>query len=303
MRVKLLVAAKSLWADQASVSVTDSLGISPSKPPNDHFSGCFQHRNWCGIQVQDDGELDPVCYASRSQAQWHREMLNCIIGKEALATTWASEGFSYYVLGIPFTLETDHKPLSVLLNSSEFSKMSSRILCFHLRYNYKIQYVPPKHQVTADTLSHAPAGLLGMDDKLLIGEVEAFSTQTTSSFPAKPNRLSQIRDAQKVDEECSLLWSYCLLGWSPYLSQQPLLLGKQNPPHDCRWFTPVRWSHSNSEEYATTNRWLHAFILVTWVWLSVDPRHVLPYGGRDSPNKSVSSSPHATPVPRTTQRP
>ena len=135
-------------------------------------------------------------------------MLNYIIGKGALATTWASEGFSYYVLGIPFTLETDHKPLSVLLNSSEFSKMSPRILRFHLRlmrYNYKVQYVPRKHQVTADTLSRASAGLLGMDDKLLIGEVDAFSTQTTSSLPAKPNRLPQIRDVQKVDEECSLL--------------------------------------------------------------------------------------------------
>ena len=147
-----------------------------------------------------------------------------------------------------------------------------------------------KTQVTADTLSRAPAHLLGMDDKLLIGEVEAFSTQTTSSLPAKPNRLPQIRDAQKVDEECFLLWLYCLLEWSPYFFHEPLLLGKQTPPHDCRWFTPVRWSHSNSEEYATT----HTLILVTWVWLSVHPSHVLPYSGRES---------HATPVPRTTQRP
>ena len=43
-----------------------------------------------------------------------------------------------------------------------------------MRYSYKVQYVPRKHQVTADTLSRAPACLLEMDDKLLIGEEDAF---------------------------------------------------------------------------------------------------------------------------------
>ena len=151
-----------------------------------------------------------------------------VIEKEALATTWAGERFSDYVLGIPFTLETDHKPLTVLLNSSELSKMPPppRILRFRLRrmrYSYQVQYVPGKHQVTADTLSRAPAGLPGIEDKLLVEEVEAFSIQTTSYLPATPNRLQQIRDAQKVDEECSLLRSYCLHGWPPYLPHQPLL--------------------------------------------------------------------------------
>ena len=72
-----------------------------------------------------------------------------------------------------------------------------------MRYSYQVQYVPGKHQVTADTLSRAPAGLPGIEDKLLVEEVEAFLTPTTSYLPAMPNRLQQIRDAQKVDEECS----------------------------------------------------------------------------------------------------
>ena len=33
------------------------------------------------------------------------------IEKEALATTWASERFSNYILGKQVLLETDHKPL------------------------------------------------------------------------------------------------------------------------------------------------------------------------------------------------
>ena len=165
-----------------------------------------------------------MCYASRSVSDTEKRY--AVIEKEALATTWASERFSDYVLGIPFTLETDHKPLTVLLNSSELSKMPPRILRFRLRlmrYNYQVQYVPGKHQVTADTLSRAPVALPGLEDKLLVEEVEAFSTRTTSCLPATPNRLQQIRDAQKTDEECSLLRSYCLQGWPPYMPHQPVL--------------------------------------------------------------------------------
>ena len=129
------------------------------------------------------------------------------IEKEAHVTTWATERFSAYVLGIPFTLETDHKPLTVPLNSPELSKMPPRILHFRLRlmrYNYQVQNVPGKHQVTADKLSRAPVDLPGLEDKLLVEEVEAFLTQATSCLPAMLNRLQQIRDAQKTDEECSL---------------------------------------------------------------------------------------------------
>ena len=165
------------------------------------------------FQVQDDGQRRPVCYASRSLSDTEKRC--AVIEKEALATTWASERFSDYVVGIPFTLETDRKPLTVLLNSSKLSKMPS-ILRFRLRimrYNYQVQYVPGKNQVTADTLSRAPIGLPGLEYKLLFKDLEAFSIRTTSCLPATPNRLQQIRDAQKTDEECSLLRSYCLQGW------------------------------------------------------------------------------------------
>ena len=85
------------------------------------------------FQVQDDGQRRPVCYASRSLSDTEKRY--AVIEKEALATTWASERFSDNVLGIHFTLETDHKPPTVLLNSSEHSKMPRPpcILRFRLR--------------------------------------------------------------------------------------------------------------------------------------------------------------------------
>ena len=136
--------------------------------------------------------MDSVVQCVTHQDLSVTEKCYAVIEKEAHVTTWATERFSAYVLGIPFTLETDHKPLTVPLNSSELSKMPPRILHFRLRlmrYNYQVQYVPGKHQVMADKLSRAPVDLPGLEDKLLVEEVEAFLTQATSCLPAMLNRL------------------------------------------------------------------------------------------------------------------
>ena len=65
------------------------------------------------LQIQDDGRRRPVCYASRSLTDTEKRY--AVIEKEALAATWACEKFREYVMGLSFTLETDHKPLVPLL--------------------------------------------------------------------------------------------------------------------------------------------------------------------------------------------
>ena len=116
-----------------------------------------------------------------------------------------------------------NKPRPSLRYSSEVSFLLRLIL-------YGGSGLDPSNAITQNgrltrrcSCSRAPAGLPGIEDKLLVEEVEAFSAQTTSFLPATPNRLQQIRDAQKVDEECSLLRSYCVHRWPPYLPHQPLL--------------------------------------------------------------------------------
>ena len=97
------------------------------------------------FQVQDNGERRPICYASTSLSDTEKRY--AVIEKEALAATWPSE-FCDYVLGTPFILETHQKPLTVLLNPSELSKMPPRILRFRMRlmrYKYQVQYVPQTH--------------------------------------------------------------------------------------------------------------------------------------------------------------
>ena len=106
------------------------------------------------VTLQQHGsDWKPIAYASRSMTE--TEIRYAQIEKEALATTWACEKFSTYVLGSKFLIETDHKPLVPLLGSKNLDNLPPQILRFRLRlarFDYNICHVPGKLLYTADTL-------------------------------------------------------------------------------------------------------------------------------------------------------
>jgi len=111
------------------------------------------------LQRQTDGRWRLVVYISRSLTP--TEVHYAQIEKEVLAATRACEQLSSYLLGLEFTVRTDHKPLISLLGSQALDDLPPRIIGFRLRllrFNYKIIHVPGKQLVTADTLSRAPQG-------------------------------------------------------------------------------------------------------------------------------------------------
>lgn len=176
------------------------------------------------MQIQEDGKRRPIGYASRSLTD--TEQRYAVIEKEALAATWACEKFSEYVLGMDFLLETDHKPLVPLLSSKELSKMPPRIQRFRLRmmrFSPRIQHVPGKQQIIADSLSRAPTGLPSEADLILIAEVEAYADNILSTLPATEQRIQQLIKAQKADEVCTKIREYCNTGWPLYMPHLPLL--------------------------------------------------------------------------------
>ena len=151
----------------------------------------------------------PVAYASRALSETKRQYAQ--IEKEGLATTWTCEKFSTYILGRPFVVESDHKPLVPLLNTKQLDNLPPRILRFRLRlakYNYIAQHVPGKLLYAADALSHAP--IPGESEDELREEVEAYvDLITMSSIPATNHRLQEYRQAQKEDAECLKVRDYC----------------------------------------------------------------------------------------------
>jgi hypothetical protein len=164
------------------------------------------------LMQQSESSWKPIAYASRSMTE--TELRYAQIEKEALATTWACEKFSTYILGMKFTIETDHKPLVPLLGSKNLDSLPPRILRFRLRlarYDYTITHVPGKLLYTADALSRAPSASTENDSRLQ-DEAETFMEIGILSLPASAGRLSQYRKAQEDDTLCVLVRKHCKAG-------------------------------------------------------------------------------------------
>ena len=164
----------------------------------------------------DTGLFRPVVYLSRSLIDTERRYSQ--IEKEALATTWACERLSNYLIGLPLTVETDHKPLVPFLGTKALDELPPRVLRFRLRlmrYQLNIVHVPGKNLITADALSRAPADVSSVADSALEQEVDAFMAAVTDGLPATDQRLQEILTAQQGDPICTTIGSYCSVWWPP----------------------------------------------------------------------------------------
>ena len=112
----------------------------------------------CIILMQQgmDGVKHTVQYASRALTpveQWYTQSES-----EALVVVWACKHLHIYVMGHPFIIYTDHKPLVSLYNNPR-SKPPVRIECWTVRlqqYDVEVCYRPGKKN-PADYLSrHTP---------------------------------------------------------------------------------------------------------------------------------------------------
>lgn len=90
------------------------------------------------IQFTDDTPF-VVSFASKALSEVERRYSQT--EKESLALVWAVERFYYYLAGIQFELETDHKPLEAIFKPT--SKPPARVERWVLRlrsFNCKIIY-------------------------------------------------------------------------------------------------------------------------------------------------------------------
>ena len=90
---------------------------------------------------REDRVWHPIALASRDLTE--TECLYAQIEKEALATTWACEKFTDYVLGKKIVIKADHKPLVPLLTKKRLESLPPRILHFRLRlsrFDYHMEH-------------------------------------------------------------------------------------------------------------------------------------------------------------------
>lgn len=115
-----------------------------------------------------------------------------------MGLTWGCERFKDFLIGHHFHLETDHKPLLILLFIQELAELPPRIQRFRLRlmrYNYTITHIPGKTLVTADTLSRSPVtNSLGEHnfDVNLMEDTHIYVETVIGRMPSSPNYVAEL---------------------------------------------------------------------------------------------------------------
>ena len=126
-------------------------------------------------QAGPDGKEIPIAYASRATTKAEEKWSTTDL--EAMAAVWAMETFRPFLLGRPFTLETDHQALVTVLNATANGK-HVRWATRAMEYDFKIVHRKGKDNPVADALSRAP-----------LPRENAPATSTTATSNPAPRRV------------------------------------------------------------------------------------------------------------------
>ena len=153
------------WQTPASRRSRISLPRVPPSHSDTMTEGNQSQYRWIASQrglgacLLQDGQ--PIAYASKSLTDTETRYTN--IEREFLAIVFACQRFNTYVLGRPFTVESDHKPLEMIHQKSLASAplRLQRMLLQLQRYDVTIRYRPGKEMLLADALSRCPSRASG----------------------------------------------------------------------------------------------------------------------------------------------
>ncbi|KAJ9527790.1 hypothetical protein QJQ45_000357 [Haematococcus lacustris] len=127
--------------------------ILPSSPNVNSCVYCDASLQGVAAVLMQDGY--PLAYLSKKLSSAER---NYTTGEqELLALITACKEWRCYLEGVPFTLFTDHKPLTALPTQKVLSRRQARWMEFLSRFTFDLQYLPGDAN-PADPLSRIPAG-------------------------------------------------------------------------------------------------------------------------------------------------
>lgn len=154
------------------------------------------------LHVFEDNKKRVICYASRLLDACERNY--GITEKECLAIVWAVEKFRCYLLGIKFTVVTDHLALTWLKSKKDLQgrlmRWANRLQPFH----FDVIYKSGKHHKDADHVSRFPINAISY------GRRGTFNTKARDApLTGEEMDVSQgadiellLREAQTRDEHC-----------------------------------------------------------------------------------------------------
>ena len=112
-------------------------------------------------QTKEDGSKVLICCGSRSLTSAERNY--SVIESECLGVVWAIKKCRTYLLGAPFTVFCDHKPLEPIINGLNGKSLADienprlqRLLQKVAAYTFEVQHIDGVRNKIADALSRAP---------------------------------------------------------------------------------------------------------------------------------------------------
>lgn len=151
------------------------------------------------LQDQGTGERKPIAYISRSLTSTERKYSQ--IEREALVCVWAVERLHDYLFGLEFTLLTDNKPLSTMLNPHSSKSLPPRIqrLAWRLhQYTFRIQHIAGNAN-TADSFSRLPSKQDDFSDSGFVCEAYIGFVFTSNVSDLQAVTLADIRSETSKD--------------------------------------------------------------------------------------------------------
>ena len=145
-----------------------------------------------------------------------------VIKLESLAVAWAVEKFHHFLSGNEFILETDQKPLEVILLKSlnQATPRLQRILIRTIPYHFKVRYIPGQTNHIADCLSR-----LGFQkDSISLPMLQI--NQITSQLKARSDSLHNIQIATQADDKLAILKHIIQQGWPKTIKEVPIEVQK-----------------------------------------------------------------------------
>ena len=171
-----------------------------------------------------------VEYASRALTQEERKYAT--IEKECLAIVWATRKFRHYLIGAPFVIQTDHKPLEWLESSKSSRARSQRLERWSLElraYDFHIVHRPGSTNQHADALSRRPVALVAVSP--LLDETQIIQAQRADPVLSTVITLLE----QQTSPPCKGQWLKFPLKryrqlWSQLILHNSILCRKIKPP-------------------------------------------------------------------------
>jgi len=154
---------------------------------------CDTSKSAVGNVLLQEGR--PIAYAScklrASELNW------APIEKEMLAIVFSTQKFREYILGKTTLVQTDHKPLEMILRKS-MATASLRLQAMMLKvsgYDLKVEYLPGKKQVLADTLSRASLNEAPPEEgEILVNMLERISISETKYAELQQNTANELHE-------------------------------------------------------------------------------------------------------------